>query len=384
MNIITTDSELKKICEDLSNASYIAIDTEFLRDKTYYAKLCLIQIASLEVEAFAIDPIANPDIDLSPFFDLMFNEKILKIFHAGRQDLEIFFHLTGKIPTPIYDTQIAAMVCGYGEQIGYNNLVKHITGHEVDKTNQYTDWSRRPLTDKQLAYALDDVIYLVKIYESISATLKKEGRETWVKEEMEELNNPLIYNIDKNEIWRRIKVKTNKPRVLTCLKELAAWREVEARKRDIPRPRIIKDDILANIAMHLPKDKKQLARIRGVSDDFANGSYGSKVLKIIEKSKDVADIDAPKLKNKKAISKSAKSILEMLRMLLKIRSNHFNVVPKLVASASDLEEIAISDNPDTHSIKGWRKEVFGDLAMKLKKGEIAITIKNGDIDIIEL
>ena len=384
MNIITDNETLKELCAKLAKSSYIAVDTEFLRERTYYAKLCLIQVASPEVEAFAIDPIANTSLDLEPFYNLLSDENLLKVFHAARQDLEIFHNLTGKVPFPIYDTQIAAMVCGYGEQIGYDNLVRSLTSREVDKTNQYTDWSRRPLTNKQLVYALNDVIYLMEIYDIISAKLKNNGRETWVKEEVAFLYNEDLYDPDPSEIWRKVKVKSQKPNVLACLKELAAWRENQAREKNIPKGRIIKDDAMASIAMHLPKNKKSLSGIRGVNHDFVNGKFGSDVLKIIDVNSKLPFENCPQIIKKKPLSNIEKSIFELIRMLLKIRSAEYNVAPKLVATPDDLEKISILDNPDIAALKGWRYEVFGKMALSLKEGNIAISLDKGKINIIDL
>ena len=384
MNIVTDNEKLIELCAKLAKSSYIAVDTEFLRERTYYAKLCLIQVSSPEVEAFAIDPIENPKLDLSPFYNLLSDDNLLKVFHAARQDLEIFHNLTGKVPYPIYDTQIAAMVCGYGDQIGYDNLVRSLTNKEVDKTNQYTNWSKRPLSNKQLKYALNDVIYLMDIYEIISKKLKDNGRETWVKEEIEYLYSEELYAPDPEEVWRKVKVKSKKPNVIACLKALASWREIQARKRNIPKARLIKDDAMASIAMHMPKNKKSLSDIRGISHDFANGKSGDDLLKIIRETSNLPFNSCPEIIKKKPLTNSEKSIFELIRMLLKIRCAEYNVAPKLVATSDDLEEISISNTPKTNALKGWRYEIFGSLALKLKNGEIAISLNEGKIKIVDL
>lgn len=376
--IIKTQEELGDICAKLAKKPYITIDTEFLRDKTFYSRLCLVQMAADGIDAVAIDPIEF-DLDLAPFHALMANEKVVKVFHAARQDLEIFYQMTGKIPHPIFDTQVAAMVCGYGDSIAYNKLVQDVTGQTLEKNAQFTDWSRRPLSSKQIKYALDDVIYLRDVYEKLKARLEKQKRDDWVKQEMETLTNPQTYEMAIEDAWKRIKIRSDKPQVLAILKELAQWREELARKKDIPRGRILKDEALADIAVYMPKDIEGLSRIRNVPKDVTNSPTGKLILKLIETARKSPKEEWPKIKRKDAFPKDAVPTLEMLKLLLKINASEADVAGKLVASASDLEEIATENNPDNKVMKGWRFEIFGKEAMALKKGTLFLGVKDGVI-----
>ncbi len=376
--IIQTQKQLDDVCDILSTKHYLTIDTEFLRDKTYYSKLCLIQLAGPDVDAVAIDPIAT-NLNWDKFHDLMQNEKVIKVFHAARQDLEIFYHINGKIPAPLFDTQVAAMVCGYGDSIAYNKLVEGITGTKLAKTAQFTDWSRRPLAEKQISYALDDVIYLRDVYESLSKQLKKQKRENWVNQEMNILTNPDTYEIPLDTVWQRIKIRSDKPEVLAILRDLAKWREETARKRNLPRNRVIKDDALADIAVYRPADKNGLSRIRNVPKDMTHGEKATALLKIVKRAQKSDKSTWPQVKRGVAFPKDAVPILEMLKLLLKINCSENDVAPKLIANVKDLEEIAASDAPDCNAIKGWRAEVFGEDALALKKGRIMLGLKDGKI-----
>lgn len=376
--IIKTQDQLNDICAKLSTQPYITIDTEFLRDKTFYSRLCLVQLAGPDVDAVAIDPIEF-DLDLKPFNDLMHNEKVLKVFHAARQDLEIFYQMNSKIPNPIFDTQVAAMVCGYGDSIAYNKLVQGITGTALEKNAQFTDWSRRPLTDKQLTYALNDVIYLREVYESLEGRLKKQKRHHWVEQEMEILTSPETYEMPVEDMWKRIKIRSDKPEVMAILRELAIWREELARKKDIPRNRIMKDDALADVAMYMPKDIGGLSRIRNVPKDAVKNHIGQTLLKLVKKARNSDKSQWPKVKRGKPFPRENVPVLEMLKLLLKINSSEAHVAPKLIANVSDLEEIATSEAPECLAMKGWRHEVFGEDALALKSGEITLGLKNGQI-----
>ncbi len=376
--IIQTQDQLNEICAKLSEKPYLTIDTEFLRDKTYYSKLCLIQLAGPDVEAVAVDPIEYK-LDWAPLDALMQNENVLKVFHAARQDIEIFYQMNGVIPHPIFDTQVAAMVCGYGDSIAYNKLVEGITGHALAKNAQFTDWSRRPLSSKQLKYALDDVIYLRDVYESLDAQLKKQKRDGWLKQEMDILTSPDTYEIPLDTVWKRIKIRTDKPEVLAILRELAKWREETARTKNVPRNRIIKDDALADIAVYMPKNNEGLSRIRNVPHGMTRGDNATKLLSIISKARQSNKDTWPKVKRGKSFPKEATPILEMLKLLLKINCSEADVAPKLIANVSDLEEIAIEDKPDCSAVRGWRLEVFGKDAIALKNGEITLGLKNGKI-----
>ena len=376
--IITTQQQLDDICTQLSTKPYLTIDTEFLRDKTYYSKLCLIQLAGPDIDAVAIDPIEY-DLNWDSFHDLMQNENVVKVFHAARQDLEIFYQMNGKIPKPLFDTQVAAMVCGYGDSIAYNKLVEGITGKALAKNAQFTDWSRRPLSDKQMTYALDDVIYLRNVYESLDAQLKKQKRENWLKQEMDILSNPDTYKVDLDMIWQRIKIRSDKPEVLAILRTLARWREERAQKKNLPRNRVIKDDALADIAVYMPKDTEGLSRIRNVPKDMARGDKARKILNMVKQARQSDKSDWPKVKRGKPFPKEATPILEMLKLLLKINCSESDVAPKLIANVKDLEEIAASNDPQCSAVKGWRLEVFGNDALAMKEGKIMIGLKDGKV-----
>lgn len=376
--IIKTQQELDQICGKLAEKPYITIDTEFLRDKTFYSKLCLIQLAGPDIDAVAVDPIEF-DLDWTPLNDLLHNEDVLKVFHAARQDLEIFYQLNSKIPHPIFDTQVAAMVCGYGDSIAYNKLVQDIAGHALAKNAQFTDWSRRPLSSKQMTYALDDVIFLRDVYLKLDARLKEQKRDHWLKQEMEILTSPETYEMPVEIMWKRIKIRSDKPEVLAVLRDLAIWREELARKKDIPRGRIMKDEALADIAVYLPKDIEGLSRIRNVPRDVSKGNTGKMLLNIVTKARKSPKENWPTIKRKAPFPKELVPVLEMLKLLLKINCSEGDVAAKLVANVSDLEEIAVQDNPDNKLMTGWRYELFGEDAIALKHGEITLGLKDGKI-----
>lgn len=377
--IITEQKDLETLCTGLKKGGFVTVDTEFLRDKTYYPVLCLIQMAGPETEAVAIDPLAD-GIDLAPVFDVLADKKVIKVFHAARQDLEIFYKLTGEIPDPLFDTQVAAMVCGYGDQIGYHNLVQGICGKRLDKGAQFTDWSRRPLTKKQTSYALDDVVYLRDVYLHLSAQLDEKGRIGWVKEEMAILNDPATYQNIPEQSWQRIKIRSDKPKVLSVLREIAAWREKEAQRRDIPRTRILRDETLVDMAVHAPKDEKSLSQIRGVSADMARGKWGKPLLAAVKRGLGVPKESCPVMKRKERFPGDMVPALEMLKMLLKIQCADHDVATKLVANKNDLETLALKGaKADIPALKGWRHEVFGQEALALIEGEIGLSLKNGKI-----
>ena len=384
MSIITSSEELKDFCQDLTDAPFVTVDTEFLRERTYYPKLCLIQISAPNIEAIAIDPIAAPNIDLSPLEAIFKNQNILKVMHAGRQDMEIFHKLFGYLPTPYFDTQIAAMVCGYGEQVGYEALVRSVMDIDVDKSKQYTDWSLRPLSQAQINYALNDVIYLKDVYIHLDKELKKTGREKWVVEEMAALLDIELYDPPLQDLWRRIRIKTNKPHKLAVLQDLAIWREEFARKKDLPRSHIMKDETIAEIALQSPTNVKSLARIRGVSDRFAEGDKGSILIKIVQKAIEKDIKDCPQKDIKEPVPQHLMPTLEMLKMLLRIQASEHNVAAKLIAKSEDLETLAIGKDQSLAVLKGWRHEIFGQKALALKDGKIAFSLKKGQIHISEI
>jgi ribonuclease D len=376
--IIQNQDELNALCKGLAAQPYFTIDTEFLREKTYYPKLCLVQVSGPDGKAAAIDPLVG-NLDLEPLYALLSNERVLKVFHAGRQDLEIFYRLTGKVVKPFFDTQIAAMVCGYGDSIGYESLVRNITGNSLDKSVQFTDWSQRPLSKRQIDYALGDVTYLVQIYKHMAEELEKQGRTEWVFEEEEILADPATYENHPEEAYQRIKMRSPKPKTLAVLRALASWREKRAQDRDIPRTWVMRDDTLADMAAQMPTSPEQLAKIRNMSTDFANGHIGQQLLQTIQEALASDKNTWPQPEQKNFFPHTATATVDVLKMLLKVQSLEHGVATKLIASKEDIEAIAIEKNPDVPALKGWRYEVFGKDAMELKKGQLAIGLKGTKI-----
>lgn len=382
MQPITTTQDLIALCDRLKSAEFVTVDTEFLRDNSYYSKLCLIQIADDE-SAAAIDPLAE-GIDLSPFFDLMADTNVMKVLHACRQDLEIFVNMVGTLPTPIFDTQVAAMVCGFGDSVGYETLVNKLAGGQLDKSARYTDWSKRPLTDAQLSYALGDVTYLRTIYRKLKKELEKTDRESWVEEELAPLKDTAIYVVNPKEAWQRLKVRTNKPRFLGVLKCLAEWREIEAQQRDIPRNRVAKDETLFEIAAHPPKDTKQLDRIRGVPNGFSRSRAGKTLMEALQKGLSLPESELPKIARAKP-RPATPPMADLLKVLLKIKCEQSRVATRMVASAQELEAWAADPNKtDLRALHGWRNDIFGNDARKLMKGDLALTANRGNIEVVEL
>lgn len=377
--IITKQDELEHFCKSLRGCPFITVDTEFLRERTYYPKLCLIQVGDPSLNAAAIDPIEG-DLDLAPLFEILLNPKILKIFHAGRQDLEILYRLTGKVIGPFFDTQIAAMVCGYGDSVGYENLVRNIAGETLDKSVQFTDWSKRPLSARQIDYALGDVIHLVKIYKALSAELEKRGRTSWVFEEEEILSDPETYENRPEEAWKRIKLRSPKPKTLAILRDLAAWRENFAQNRDLPRPWIMRDETLADMASQAPASLEQLKKIRNIPADLSKNNLGNTLLEIIEKAANSDKNSWPKPEQKKIIPGHAQATIEVLKLLVRVQAAEHDVAVKLIASTDDLEKIAMEKEPDVPAMKGWRYDIFGKEALALKAGQIAIGLKKSKIE----
>ncbi|GLQ07044.1 ribonuclease D [Sneathiella chinensis] len=382
MQIITTTDSLTDLCKRLSDHPYVTIDTEFLRESTFWPKLCLIQIAS-EDESAIIDPLAQ-DFDLAPLLELLQNPDVMKVFHAGRQDLEIFHHMTGEVPTPLFDTQVAAMVCGFGESVGYDTLVTKITGKGIDKSSRFTDWSRRPLTERQLKYAEADVTHLREVYKFLKGKLEKTGRASWVASEMEILRSPDTYFTPPENAWQRIKARSNKPRFLAILKTTAAWRERQAHLQDLPRNRVLRDEALLEIASNPPKNAEKLSHVRGIGKKFADGKMGAGLLAAIEEGLAMPEEDCPAVPLKVHHPKGIGPLMDLLRVLLKQRCEENDVAQKLVCSTSDLEKIAAEDNPDTPVLSGWRHDIFGKDALALKEGKIAFTAKGRKIQVISL
>ena len=375
MNLITDTDALVAFCAEQTGADFIAVDTEFLRDQTYWPKLCLVQIAG-PTSVAAIDPLA-PGIDLAALYALMEAPDLLKVFHAGRQDLEIFFHATGKVPAPIFDTQVAAMVCGFGESASYESLVSKLAKAAVDKSSRFTDWAYRPLTERQLIYALDDVIHLRTVYVKLRDQLAQTGREHWLETDMAILSDPGIYRLDPAESWRRLKLRNPKPRTLAALKALASWREIEAQKRDMPRGRILRDEALIELASHLPTTTAQLARTRGLPGGFAEGKWGAAVVEAIERVMAMPPDTLPKPDTVAETPGNLGSTVELLKVLLKHKAEKNGVAARLLSTTDELEKIAAGQA----ALTGWRHELFGADAEALRDGKLTLGLERGRVKI---
>ena len=370
MKIIKTTEELRDLCTSYSETSYITVDTEFLRESTYWPQLCLVQVG-MPGDAAIIDVLAK-DIDLTPFFELMQNEDVLKVFHAARQDIEIIWHLSGSIPCPVFDTQVAAMVCGFGDSISYDQLVNRVVGVQIDKSSRFTDWSRRPLSDKQLDYALADVTHLRDIYVHLSNQLDQQGRTEWVREEMQVLTSVSTYDQDPDEAWRRLKMRVKKPRELAVLQAVAAWREREAQERDVPRSRVIKDDVIYEVASQQPKSVEALGGLRAIPRGFERSRSSQGLLAAVQAALDIPKGDLPKLPRGRQAPEGASAMVELLKVLLKLTAERHQVAAKVIATVDDLERIAADDEADVAALSGWRRKLFGDEALKLKHGKLAL------------
>ena len=385
MKTITKSSELKYFCDRAANEKYITIDTEFHREKTYFSKLCLLQLAIPGNEngnAVIVDTLVN-DLDLSPLYEIFQNIKIVKVFHAARQDLEIFYLDSGIFPYPLFDTQIAAMVCGFGDQVAYETLVRQLTKKTLDKSSRFTNWSSRPLTDAQKKYALSDVTHLRDIYEALSKQLIQNGRTTWVNEELKNLISPETYDIDPKNSWQRIKTKSNSRRFLGLVASLAEFREKFAQSRDIPRNRVIKDDALLELASNQPKNLDELSKSRLIQREARKGEIALGLLRAIEKGLELPEENLPNKKNKldKGLVNSA--LADLLRVLLKSCSESTGVASKLIASASDLDSLAAGER-SINALHGWRFEVFGKSALELCDGKIGLSVQGNRVKIIKL
>jgi ribonuclease D len=383
MTLITTSKELKSLCTRLKKADFITVDTEFIREKTYYPRLCLIQVAGKDDEPYAIDPLAE-GMDLSPFFDILLNKDVLKVLHACRQDLEIFYNLMGKLPTPIFDTQVAAMVCGYGEQVSYEVLVNSMLKKNLDKSSRFTDWAMRPLTSKQLKYALADVTHLRKIFIKLADRLEKLGRESWIKDEMKKLSSKDNYVTRPEDAWERIKVPNYKPRTLCLLKEVAAWREKLAQEVDVPRGRIMKDEAIAEIVTHPPATREALAKMRNISNGFAESERGRQVLEAVKRGLEMDEKDGPKREPRPQYPPGMGPTTDLLRVLLKLKCEEGDVAPKLLCTAAQLEQIAaFGKEAKVPAMSGWRYKIFGKEALDLRDGKLAIAVENGRLKLVK-
>jgi ribonuclease D len=382
MTLITDTEALAGFCDRQKSAEFVAVDTEFMRERTYWPILCLAQVAGPD-EAVAIDPLA-PGLDLAPLLGLMADPGVLKVFHAARQDLEIFFQLSGEVPHPVFDTQIAAMVCGFGDAVSYETLVRRLAGTNLDKASRFTDWAQRPLTERQVRYALADVIHLRTVYERLQQILDKNGRAGWFAEEMENLVDPAIYRTDPAEGWRRFRLRGPADRrMLGVLKAVAAWRERAAQQRDLPRGRIMKDEAILEIAAHAPKTIEQLARTRSLGRGVAEGKLGKDILDAVAEG--LKDPDPPAaIPGRAEPPPGIGPLIELLRVLLKQRVEESHVAQKLIASSDDLEAIAADDNAAVPALSGWRRELFGNDALALKHGRLALTAGRNRIELVKL
>nr|WP_255696130.1 ribonuclease D [Shinella sp. NM-101] len=383
MQIIDTTAALRDACETLSRSEYLTVDTEFLRETTFWPELCLIQLAGPEIEVI-VDPLAR-DIDLQPFFELMANPAVLKVFHAARQDIEIVFNRGNLIPHPIFDTQVAAMVCGFGDSVSYDQLVQKIKGVHIDKSSRFTDWSRRPLTEKQLEYALADVTHLRDVYLALKEKLESAGRSLWLTEEMAVLESRETYDLHPDDAWRRLKMRVKKPVELAVLQKVAAWREREARGRNVPRSRILKDDTIYEIAQQQPADAEALARLRTIPKGWERSQSGAALLEAINEALAIPKADLPRLPRQNHVPEGAAAASEMLKVLLKIVAEKEGVAAKIIANSDDLEKIAVDgEAAEVPALHGWRRDLFGDTALNLIGGKVALRFVDRKIEAVEL
>ena len=376
MTLIADTASLAAFCRRLEDTPYITVDTEFMREKTYWPQLCLVQVAGPD-EAQAIDPMA-PGIDLAPLFELMVNPKVLKVFHAARQDIEIFHNLAGAIPQPLFDTQVAAMVCGFGDSVSYETLALQLARARIDKSLRFTDWALRPLSERQLQYALADVTHLRPAYEKLQKRLDHEGRTDWLAEEMAVLTDPRTYAVPPEDAWRRLKPRSSNPRFLAILRELAAWREREAQDRDVPRQRVIRDEALTEIAAHAPATVDELSRTRGLSKGSVEGRLGIALLEAVARAVATPESTWPQAPERVDIPRSLSPVVDLLKVLLKLKSDQHDVAQRLIASSHDIDAIASDDEAGVPALHGWRRTIFGEDALRLKHGQIGLALaENG-------
>jgi ribonuclease D len=380
MKPITTTVELAKVCAHMAQHPFVTVDTEFLRETTYYPLLCVAQMASPD-EAVVVDTLSK-ELDLSPFFDLMNDEKVVKVFHAARQDIEIVWNMAKKIPHPIFDTQVAAMVLGYGDSISYDQLVQRITGDTLDKSNRFTDWTRRPLTEAQLVYAVADVTHLRDVYRKLSADIAARGRTEWVEAEMNILTSPATYRMDPDSAWERLKSRVRKPTELAVLIEVAAWREREAQIRDVPRGRVLKDDVLGDIAVQAPITVERLGNLRSLPKGFERSRWGDAIVAAVQRGLDRDPKTLPHLERFRPAANGAATV-ELLKVLLRMTAERHGVAAKVIATVDDLDRIAADDEADVPALKGWRRELFGDKALALKHGRLALAVEKGRVVPVE-
>jgi ribonuclease D len=380
MELITTTEKLAEVCARLSRHPFVTVDTEFLRESTYYPQLCVAQMASAE-DAVVVDALA-PGIDLAPFFALMSDERVVKVFHAARQDVEICWHEAGVIPAPLVDTQVAAMVLGYGDSISYDQLVQRITGDNLDKSHRFTDWTRRPLSDAQLSYAVSDVTHLRDVYVKLAADLEQQRRTEWMREEMKVLTSPDTYRMEPEHAWQRLKTRVRKPKELAVLIEVAAWREREAQTRDVPRGRVLKDDLVGDIAVQAPATIERLATLRSLPKGFERSKWGEAIVEAVKRGLAHDPKTLPKLDRHKPMV-NGQATVELLKVLLRMTSERHGVAAKVIATMDDLDRIAADDDADVPAMHGWRRELFGEKALALKQGRLALSIERGRVVAVE-
>jgi ribonuclease D len=380
MDVITTTEELAQACAQMARHAFVTVDTEFLRETTYYPLLCVAQMASAD-DAVVIDALA-PDIDLTPFIALMAAEKVVKVFHAARQDIEIVWNMAKTIPHPIFDTQVAAMVLGYGDSISYDQLVQRITGDTLDKSHRFTDWTRRPLSDAQIAYALSDVTHLRAVYEKLAVDLDKQNRGQWVEAEMNVLTSPDTYRMDPERAWERLKSRVRKPKELAVLIEVAAWREREAQSRDVPRSRVLKDDVLGDLAVQAPTTIERLGALRSLPKGFERSRWGETIIAAVKRGLARELKTIPQLDRFRPTPKGA-ATAELLKVLLRMTAERHGVAAKVIATVDDLDRIASDDEADVPAMKGWRRELFGEKALALKHGKLALAVERGRVVTID-
>ncbi|MCZ7860505.1 ribonuclease D [Agrobacterium sp. 22-209-1] len=381
--MIETTAALAEACTELAKSEFITIDTEFLRETTFWPELCLVQMASPTLEVL-VDPLAK-GIDLTPLFELMANPNVVKVFHAARQDIEIIYHLGGLIPHPIFDTQVAAMVCGFGDSISYDQLVQRIKNVQIDKSSRFTDWSRRPLTEKQLDYALADVTHLRDVYLALKAQLEREGRSLWLTEEMDILESRDTYDMHPDDAWLRLKSRLRKPTELAILKFIAAWREREARSRNVPRSRVLKDDAIFEIAQQQPKDAEALSRLRTIPKGWERSASGTAIIETVNAALALPKEEMPKAPRHSHAPEGSGAAVELLKVLLKLTADKHGVAAKVIANSDDLDKIAAEGEKATvAALTGWRRELFGDVALKLINGEVALRFAGKKVEAVEV
>ncbi|GLQ82899.1 ribonuclease D [Mesorhizobium huakuii] len=383
MHVITTQKELETVLAAFEKSDFVTVDTEFIRETTFWPILCLIQMAAPGVTAL-IDPL-SPDINLAPFFRLMANEAVVKVFHAARQDIEIIVHLGDLVPHPVFDTQVAAMVCGFGDSVSYDQLVQRITGARLDKSSRFTDWRHRPLSDKQLDYALADVTHLIEVYQHLSAELARENRAHWLNEEMDVLTSRETYDPHPEDAWKRLKMRLRKPQELAIVQTVAAWREREARERDVPRGRVLKDDAIYEVAQQAPRDAAALAKLRTTPKGWERSSTATALLGAVNTALALPKEQMPKLPKNFQPPEGSSAAAELLKVLLRIVAEKQGVASKVLASSDDIDRIAAEgEDADVPALQGWRRAVFGEAALKLVRGEIGIKFDKRKIAVFDL